>query len=318
MKKVFISWPGQKDYQILKESDKEEKIFTFASFDGSKKLDFPVEITHDPSLPPLRPISLRNQNFSDKEEYEKLIENAIAFIKHKKLGKIVISRRQAVSKTIEPLTLFKRLVNAYPAACVYLMVHPAAGCWIGATPELLLNSKNHTLSTMSLAGTRTRDAKNPFTPKEEEEQKLVTDFIYSLFKGEKHLTKVWKGQPQLHQAGNLVHFKTEISAQLLHDFALTSFLHKLHPTPAVAGYPRPSALDFIKQHEGYDRSFYSGYLGVSESGSCKYFVNLRCMEVFDNTLILYAGGGITAQSVASAEWEETEAKMQTLLSVIES
>jgi isochorismate synthase len=45
-------------------------------------------------------------------------------------------------------------------------------------------------------------------------------------------------------------------------------------------------------------------------------VNLRCMEIGNEKAILYAGAGITQDSNPQAEWEETERKMQTMLSVL--
>jgi isochorismate synthase len=40
------------------------------------------------------------------------------------------------------------------------------------------------------------------------------------------------------------------------------------------------------------------------------------MKVLENQLSLYVGGGITADSVPEDEWEETEIKAETLLSVL--
>ncbi len=42
------------------------------------------------------------------------------------------------------------------------------------------------------------------------------------------------------------------------------------------------------------------------------------MQVFPEKYALYVGGGITCDSEMEKEWKETEAKAQTLLSVIES
>jgi isochorismate synthase len=42
------------------------------------------------------------------------------------------------------------------------------------------------------------------------------------------------------------------------------------------------------------------------------------MQVFKDKFALYVGGGITADSDALKEWEETEMKSQTMADVIES
>ena len=92
----------------------------------------------------------------------------------------------------------------------------------------------------------------------------------------------------------------------------------MHPTPAVCGWPAAEALDLIRVTEEYPRSFYSGYLGpVNMERKTSLFVNLRCMQVGEQEAALYAGGGITINSVPEAEWEETTIKSRTLLAEIE-
>ena len=50
--------------------------------------------------------------------------------------------------------------------------------------------------------------------------------------------------------------------------------------------------------------------------SCNLFVNLRCARISLNEIQLFVGGGITEKSNAEQEYEETEIKSQTLLSII--
>ena len=82
--------------------------------------------------------------------------------------------------------------------------------------------------------------------------------------------------------------------------------------------PLEPALKFLKEHEGYDRQYYAGYLGpVNFNNQTNLFVNLRCMQLQDQTAILYAGAGITVDSDPHEEWIETEMKLNTLLKVIQ-
>jgi isochorismate synthase len=102
----------------------------------------------------------------------------------------------------------------------------------------------------------------------------------------------------------------------------TVMLDLLHPTSAVCGMPKVPATEFILKNEGYDRDFFSGFLGPvniqSSEGQIEshIFVNLRTMKIEKNIATLYAGCGITADSNAEKEWNETEMKTQTLGSVI--
>ena len=40
------------------------------------------------------------------------------------------------------------------------------------------------------------------------------------------------------------------------------------------------------------------------------------MQILENEYRLYAGGGLLKDSVAEQEWQETEAKMQTMRNLI--
>jgi isochorismate synthase len=76
-------------------------------------------------------------------------------------------------------------------------------------------------------------------------------------------------------------------------------------------------MNYLLETEKHNRSYYSGYLGpVNLDERMLLFVNLRCMQVLADKLVLYVGAGITSESVAEDEWDETEIKADTLLSVI--
>ncbi len=318
MQKLFISLPGETTYTIYQQDAQGSEVFTFNSFDGKQRVALSVSKTDDENFAPHLKAEEQKPQSNSQSNYLALIEKTIAHIRNVRPGKIVVSRAQDHQMHIEPLDVFKKLVEAYPSACVYLFTHPDAGTWLGATPELLLKSDGNTIKSMSLAGTRKVGEESGFTEKEVQEQQMVTDSIYSVFLNNHNVSDIIKKDPQLHQAGNLVHFKTEISARAQPGFQVLPFVNELHPTPAVGGYPRAEALKFINHHEGYNREFYSGYFGLKGAEEFSFFVNLRCMQLFENSLVLYAGGGITKDSDPQAEWEETEAKMQTLLKVLQS
>src|SRR5690606_15233218 len=108
----------------------------------------------------------------------------------------------------------------------------------------------------------------------------VTDFIVDNLKSES--SKIELSEPFTSQAGTLLHIRTDIKARLKENFSLEKIIQKLHPTPAVCGIPKELAKQYIIQYEGYDRSFYSGFLGelnFGEKKTSELYVNLRCMEI---------------------------------------
>lgn len=246
-------------------------------------------------------------------EYEKIIQNTVAEIQQSNTRKVVMSRRKVQENlSYHVLKSYRNLMEQQPNALVFLWHYPEKETWLGATPELLLSQKGNQLNTVSLAATKLPSAS--WMEKEFDEQQIVTDFILDCFKGTENLQSIG---PETVQAGKFQHLKTYISAEIPENFTIENLLKKLHPTPALCGLPKKAAFDYIVEHEGYDREFYAGYIGIQTKNSKTYFVNLRSAQLFSNQIWVYVGGGITAESVPEKEWMETELKSGTILNALE-
>ena len=200
----------------------------------------------------------------------------------------------------------------YPSAFCYLFYHPQVGTWLAATPETLLYHHQGEFRTMALAGTKVGDKE--WQPKELEEQQIVTDTIVSQL--QPYTTTLKVTDPHTVCAGSVQHLCTEISGTLPTD-KVNEVIQRLHPTPAVCGYPTDKARTFIIEHEPYDREYYTGYCGLIEGTKmAALYVNLRCMQIDSQHTYLYVGGGITKDSIPQKEYEETQNKAQTMKLVV--
>ncbi|MFI5221046.1 MAG: isochorismate synthase [Bacteroidia bacterium] len=260
--------------------------------------------------------SVKRNNPAGKKEYTGLVEKAIGAIKKKEFQKVVVARSAGIKlqNNFDPLKYFFTLCDNYHNAFIYFFSSPRIGTWIGASPENLVSVENDTLKTVALAGTLDKKSLVDWSRKERQEQAYVEKFISNVFAGN-GISDYRKGNVQTIAAGNLRHLQTSFSweadAEILQkNFA--SFLKDLNPTPAVCGLPKKESSEFIKNNEGFERRFYSGFAGIADHHSTHLFVNLRCMELLKDEAILYAGAGITAGSDAEKEWVETENKMKTL------
>ncbi len=263
-----------------------------------------------------------------KEDYTNLVEKGIDAIKTGAFKKVVLSRRKVIKLNAEfdVIERFCDLCEAYPGAFVNLYQLPNDQVWLGATPELLISqSSDGIFKTVSLAGTQKAEPdSNPleigWTQKEIEEQAMVGRYIIDCFK-KIRLREFEENGPKTVRAANVYHLKSEyiVNTTEVNFPQLGSVMLKLlHPTSAVCGTPKEPSMKFIKDEEGYDRSFYAGFIGpVNMENGSNLFVNLRCMQIIGNQGILYAGGGITEHSNAEKEWQETEMKCRTLLNIIE-
>lgn len=265
-------------------------------------------------------------NNEAKEHYTQLVKKGIQAIHDQLFQKVVLSRPKPLPiHQFDAWAFFHRLCQQYPQAFVSVFYLPKKGFWIGASPEIIVQqNKNGIFRTVALAGTQPYQPQIPlqnlsWTQKEIEEQALVSRYIINSFK-KIRLREFDEIGPKTVQAGNLVHLKTlfEVDTQAVNFPNLSqTMLHLLHPTSAVCGMPKAESLEFILQNEQYERQFYSGFLGpVGIDQEIHLFVNLRSMQWFGNTLELYIGAGITADSVPEKEWNETEIKSQTLASLL--
>jgi len=260
-------------------------------------------------------------------DYLELVELTIQGIKNGQFQKAVPARQIEIPlhADFDPIDTFLKLCEAYDHAFSSLVSIPKVGTWLGATPEVLLEvDANNTFTTVALAATQKRDfekstEETAWTQKEIEEQAMVSRYIINCFK-KIRLREFEEKGPKTIAAGNLLHLKTNYKV----DMTATNFpqlgtvmLELLHPTSAVAGMPKENVLPFLDENEGFNRDFFSGYLGpVNIINSSNIFVNLRCMQIYKTSAFLYAGAGITEDSIPEKELLETELKFNTLLNII--
>ena len=260
-----------------------------------------------------REISIKEFS-SKKNSYIKFINETIDNIHSSELEKVVCSSVFNVKLNSEScIEYFKKLIQLNHDAFCYLFYHPDTGVWIGASPEKLLNLNNNVVTTFALAATK-KDMNQSWTDKEFREQKIVEEQIVTDLKGV--CTNIERGTLQTVKAGNLFHLKSVIKAQTKK--SSSDLIKLLHPTPAIAGTPKNEAIRYINKMENYNRSFYTGFMGLFEKNSCDIYVNIRCAKIVDDNLTVYVGGGITKDSNASDEWSEIVNKSQTMLGVFHS
>ena len=252
------------------------------------------------------------------------IQQAIA---SKRIEKAVAARSLSVHQPMDFHHLwqsFRQLHEAYPAAFVFILIHPQWGCWMGASPETLLRAENGEAVVMSLAGTLTED-QGGWTSKEALEQSVTSTFVKEVLAAQQ-IHGASESQVGELQMGNIKHLMSEWrfkfplpAATVLFDGAiggsgdsLMKLVGQLHPTPAVGGYPQGAALQWLQDNESLNRALYSGFVGVLGIQKADLFVTLRCAQLFQSGYTLYAGCGVNAGSDPSIEWKETAAKMDLI------
>lgn len=254
-----------------------------------------------------------NKHFAaeTKDEYLKNVENVIAVINENKLPKLVYSRRKIITDfhSIDLTKSFGNLCEVYPNAFRYLFINEE-NAWMGAFSEVLgkFNKKTHDFETMSLAGTL--PVSESWSEKEIEEQKPVTEYIRNIL--ENYSDEVEESATYDHISGNIKHLRTDFKARITPE-NLDYIIQQLHPTPAVCGIPKDFCKEKISEIEKFPRELYAGYIKIETEENIFYFVNLRCCKLYQDSVHIFVGGGITAQSSPEKEWRETELKSEAIL-----
>ena len=271
---------------------------------------------------------------AERSRYAVDFENFHAQLRDGTFQKIVLARSARLKATehIPPLSLFARACKKYPRLFVALFSTERSGTWLIATPEILVSGKCGVMQTMALAGTMRLSGSQlgfdvsgsgfgkddiHWSTKNIQEQRYVETYITECIE---HYTSDFSVcGPYTSRAGDLVHLRSDISFSLNDTAHMGDLLNALHPTPAVCGMPKTATRNFIMHNESAPRDYYSGFAGtLNPDGDTNLFVTLRCMKIAQlhnaepDEYTLYAGGGLLKDSTCQSEWEETEAKMNTM------
>lgn len=284
----------------------------------------PIPITQQPTPDTQSPTQI-TQNPSS---YAKAFAAFMSALQKGEFTKLVLSRASEWEWETDEARLmeaFNRACSLYPRMMIYLAQIPGEGMWMGCTPEILVSGSGNHYRTMALAGTMsvpdTVPVKNiVWSAKNRKEQEIVADYVRETVSPYARILE--EEGPYTSRAGQLVHLKTEFHlAPPLNADNPSPIIHHLikalHPTPAVCGLPAKEAAAFIRENEGYDREYYSGVVGMlDEDNETNLFVNLRCGHFHNGKAILYGGGGILKDSTLGSEWNETNWKMNTILTTL--
>lgn len=226
-------------------------------------------------------------------------------------GKTVLSRRICGTfKHFDLEAIAEKYFADFADMFCFLFHHPATGYWMGASPELLLDWQSTAYRTRALAGTRPVEKSGDWDDKNLQEHAIVVDDICNRI-NQLEMATSCSALSEL-SYGAVAHLCTEIAIATPCPTDPQTIIAAIHPTPALAGYPRADALADIERYETSPRYFYGGSLCVP--GLC--YAALRCVNFDAEHWCVYTGSGITADSDAALEWDETEAKAAPLTNLL--
>lgn len=258
---------------------------------------------------------------SEMGEVGERIERATAAIAAGRFEKVVTALRLAAvaPAPLDPLAAFRRLRGrAAGGQTTSFLFRRGGAAFFGATPELLVSVRGTHLRSEALAGTCRREesmADIPTRSKNEHEHQIVAEAIVEALAPWCRRLEV--APTRLRQLRGLSHWATGIAGELDEPRHLLEVAERLHPTPAVGGWPRQAALDFLAESEKEPRGWYAGPVGYfDDRGNGELRVALRSAITEGRRATLFAGAGIVAGSQAPGELAEMQAKAQPMLAAL--
>lgn len=256
------------------------------------------------------------------DEWRTQISDVKAAIAAGHVQKVVLARRVQVrfARELSAARVLSRLRESGPQAPRFAF-RVGGSTFIGSPPERLLIKTGLRIETEAVAGTL--PASDPGAVEQlmsdakllAEHTPVVRDLVERL-RPVADLDPLPE-RPLPHRARSVLHLKTPISATLrAHERAL-SLVARIHPTPAVGGYPTQRALGFIADHEPDERGWYAGPIGwIDADDNAQFAVALRSGVISGKQAHLYVGAGIVSGSDSDSELAETGWKLKVLLSAL--
>lgn len=249
-----------------------------------------------------------------------LAQQAVAGISSGGLDKVVLSRRARVraDRPFEPAAVMAALAARHGDCYQFSHAEIGRGVFLGATPERLVTLRGGQVVSEALAGTAwDADSLAGLTDdKNLREHRLVLNAIVRALEGACSFQEI-PSHPSVRELRDLFHLRSVVKARAKPGVTLLNLVERLHPTPAVGGYPVRRAQEWLASHGETRPAWYSGATGwLGLDGDGDFAVALRCAWIKDNQAELYAGAGIVAGSDPDTELAETEAKFKAVLEAL--
>ncbi|MFO6425321.1 isochorismate synthase MenF [Motilimonas sp. KMU-193] len=281
----------------------------------------------EPSKLDFQPSQLiSRQDLPNQNDWSKLVRHVTKASFQQHTAKVVLSRQTklTLANAVDHHSLLHQWQALNPNCFSFLISWSAQAHFLGCTPERLYLRSGARLTTESLAGTMPRGSNQDddqeyceallHQRKFKRENQLVLEDILAHLKQVSY--DIGLDTIGVLKLNHIQHLKQRIHAYLKPEANDYELLSTLHPTPAVGGTPRENALQFINQHEPYQRGWYAGAIGVLNQQQSQFAVAIRSALVRSNEVCLFAGAGIVKGSLPEHEWLELEHKIATPLQLL--
>jgi isochorismate synthase len=268
-----------------------------------------------------------DETLRHEDAYRTAVASAAQSIRDGAFEKVVMARRREIrtNNFYNIPRAIERLRTDYPGCYTFAVARHGA-VFVGSSPEQLVKLEGKDVSTVCLAGSigrgDTPEADAALgqrlldSPKDRHEHEVCVRAIREALEPLCDRLEI-PDSPELMTVSNVHHLHTPVRGHLNNGSTIFQLVERLHPTPAVGGYPKEAARQFIRENEGMDRGWYASPIGwVDSNGNGEFAVALRSALIRGLKGHLFAGCGIMGESEPEKELAESELKLRPMLSAM--
>jgi anthranilate synthase component 1 len=282
-----------------------------------------------PPAPENLPAFTEIESNTTHDEYLAIVERAKEYIRAGDVFQVVPSQRFRRKFTLPPFALYRALRRLNPSPFLYNLAFPGFSI-VGSSPEILVRLRDGTVTIRPIAGTRPRgktEAEDKALaeelmadPKERAEHLMLVDL------GRNDVGRVAKtgavkvtGSFFIERYSHVMHLVSNVEGQIRDGLDAVDALSAGLPAGTLSGAPKIRAMELIDEFEKEKRgAVYAGAVGYfAADGSMDTCIVLRTALVKDGVMYVQAGGGVVADSVPEAEYQETVNKAAALMRAAE-
>jgi para-aminobenzoate synthetase component 1 len=265
-------------------------------------------------------------NFS-KAAYLEALRCVKAHIAAGDIYQLNLSQKFTARASVDSWPLYRRLVEKFPVAFSAFFRQKDFSI-LSVSPELFLSCRKDLVTTRPMKGTRPRTgvaARDRLlkkelwsSAKEKAELLMVVDLERNDLGRVCDYRSIKVSHARMIEAyRNVFQVTAQVQGRLHRTKDRVDLLRASFPGGSVTGCPKIRAMEIIERLEPHDRGIYTGSLGyLSFHDTMAFNILIRSIFQEKDRLSFGVGGGIVADSVPSAEYEETLVKARALMQAL--
>jgi anthranilate synthase component 1 len=279
-------------------------------------------------IDPRGPATLPFTSNMSREQYEDAVRKGQEYIKAGDIFQFVPSQRVRVTSPADPFDVYRALRVINPSPFMFYLKSPVCTL-IGSSPEILCRVTDRIATSRPLAGTRRRGTTEAedkaleqellSDPKERAEHIMLVDLHRNdIGRVAKIGSVVVSDCMTVERYSHVMHITTNVTGVLADDQTAMDALRVSLPVGTVSGAPKIRAMQIIDEVEPTRRGPYGGAVGYLDlEGNLDTCIALRTIVWKNGIFDIQAGAGVVADSVPSAEYDETMNKAKAMLKAVE-